>query len=158
MGRKARSRLPNEFVEMTGWERKHANKVLLGKRRPALHWLCAHEFTHHVALGVAEGGGEVTRLGEGEGDISGVGEAGDEKKEGEEWFHDVEKVLFANHSSPGTVVGTCLARVKQNSAAFSAANSASSGAVKTVRVDSIRFNLASRVGQGQNRFTLPFSQ
>jgi hypothetical protein len=32
-GRKARSRLLDEFVEMTGWERKHANKVLLGKRR-----------------------------------------------------------------------------------------------------------------------------
>jgi hypothetical protein len=31
-GRKARSRLLDEFVEMTGWERKHANKVLLGKR------------------------------------------------------------------------------------------------------------------------------
>jgi len=32
-GREARSRLLDEFVEMTGWERKHANKVLLGKRR-----------------------------------------------------------------------------------------------------------------------------
>lgn len=32
-GRKARSRLLDEFVEVTGWDRKHANKVLLGKRR-----------------------------------------------------------------------------------------------------------------------------
>jgi len=32
-GRKARGALLDEFVEMTGWERKHANKVLLGKRR-----------------------------------------------------------------------------------------------------------------------------
>ena len=32
-GRQARGRLLDEFVEMTGWDRKHANKVLLGKRR-----------------------------------------------------------------------------------------------------------------------------
>ena len=32
-GKKARSRLLDEFVEVTGWDRKHANKVLLGKRR-----------------------------------------------------------------------------------------------------------------------------
>jgi len=32
-GRKARSCLLDEFVEVTGWDRKHANKVLLGKRR-----------------------------------------------------------------------------------------------------------------------------
>ena len=32
-GRKARGKLLDEFVEITGWERKHANKVLLGKRR-----------------------------------------------------------------------------------------------------------------------------
>lgn len=32
-GRKARGRLLDEFVEITGWDRKHANKVLLGKRR-----------------------------------------------------------------------------------------------------------------------------
>lgn len=32
-GRKARGRLLDEFVEVTGWDRKHANKVLLGKRR-----------------------------------------------------------------------------------------------------------------------------
>ena len=32
-GRKTRSRLLDEFVEMTGSERKHANKVRLGKRR-----------------------------------------------------------------------------------------------------------------------------
>ncbi len=32
-GRKARSRLLDEFVEMTGCDRKHANKVLLGKWR-----------------------------------------------------------------------------------------------------------------------------
>jgi hypothetical protein len=32
-GRKARGRLLDEFVEITGWERKHANKVLLGTRR-----------------------------------------------------------------------------------------------------------------------------
>ncbi len=32
-GRKARGRLLDEFVEVTGWERKHANKVLLGSRR-----------------------------------------------------------------------------------------------------------------------------
>ena len=31
-GRKARGRLLDEFVEVTGWDRKHANKVLLGKR------------------------------------------------------------------------------------------------------------------------------
>ena len=32
-GRKARSKLLDEFVEVTGWERKHANKVLLGIKR-----------------------------------------------------------------------------------------------------------------------------
>ena len=32
-GRKARGKLLDEFVEVTGWDRKHANKVLLGKRR-----------------------------------------------------------------------------------------------------------------------------
>lgn len=32
-GRKARGRLLDELVEVTGWDRKHANKVLLGKRR-----------------------------------------------------------------------------------------------------------------------------
>lgn len=32
-GRKARGKLLDEFVEITGWDRKHANKVLLGKRR-----------------------------------------------------------------------------------------------------------------------------
>ena len=32
-GRKARGKLLDEFVEVTGWERKHANKVLLGRRR-----------------------------------------------------------------------------------------------------------------------------
>lgn len=32
-GRKARGKLLDEFIEITGWERKHANKVLLGKRR-----------------------------------------------------------------------------------------------------------------------------
>jgi hypothetical protein len=30
-GKKARSRLLDEFVEITGWDRKHANKVLLGQ-------------------------------------------------------------------------------------------------------------------------------
>ena len=32
-GRKARGVLLDEYVEVTGWDRKHANKVLLGKRR-----------------------------------------------------------------------------------------------------------------------------
>ena len=32
-GRKARGKLLDELVEITGWDRKHANKVLLGKRR-----------------------------------------------------------------------------------------------------------------------------
>jgi hypothetical protein len=32
-GRKARGKLLDEFVEITGWERKHANKVLLNTRR-----------------------------------------------------------------------------------------------------------------------------
>lgn len=32
-GRKARGRLLDEFVEVTGWVRKHANKVLLGIKR-----------------------------------------------------------------------------------------------------------------------------
>lgn len=32
-GRKARGRLLGEFVEVTGWERKYANKVLLGLKR-----------------------------------------------------------------------------------------------------------------------------
>jgi hypothetical protein len=32
-GRKARGKLLDEFVEITGWDRKHANKVLLGTRR-----------------------------------------------------------------------------------------------------------------------------
>jgi len=32
-GRKARSRLLDEFIAITGWDRKHANKVLLGTRR-----------------------------------------------------------------------------------------------------------------------------
>lgn len=29
-GRRTRGRLLDEFVEVTGWERKHANKLLLG--------------------------------------------------------------------------------------------------------------------------------
>jgi hypothetical protein len=32
-GRIARGKLRDEFVEVTGWERKHANKVLLGIKR-----------------------------------------------------------------------------------------------------------------------------
>jgi hypothetical protein len=32
-GLRARGKLLDEFVEVTGWERKHANKVLLGTRR-----------------------------------------------------------------------------------------------------------------------------
>lgn len=32
-GKRARSQLLTEFANVTGWERKHANKVLLGKRR-----------------------------------------------------------------------------------------------------------------------------
>ena len=32
-GRKARGQMLDEFVEITGSDRKHANKVLLGKRR-----------------------------------------------------------------------------------------------------------------------------
>ena len=36
-GRKARGKLLDEFVEITGWERKHANKVLLGTRRRKGH-------------------------------------------------------------------------------------------------------------------------
>ena len=32
-GRKARGKVLDEFVEITGWDRKHANKVLLGTRR-----------------------------------------------------------------------------------------------------------------------------
>ncbi len=32
-GRKARGSLLDKFIEITGWERKHANKVLLGMRR-----------------------------------------------------------------------------------------------------------------------------
>lgn len=32
-GKSARSKLLDEFVEMTGWDRKHANKVLLGIKR-----------------------------------------------------------------------------------------------------------------------------
>ena len=32
-GRKARGRLLDEFVEVTGWDRKHGNKVLLGMKR-----------------------------------------------------------------------------------------------------------------------------
>lgn len=32
-GRRARGKLLDEFVEVTGWERKHANKVLLGIKR-----------------------------------------------------------------------------------------------------------------------------
>lgn len=32
-GRKARGSLLDEFVAVTGWERKHANKVLLGIKR-----------------------------------------------------------------------------------------------------------------------------
>jgi hypothetical protein len=32
-GKRGRGRLLDELVEMTGWDRKHANKVLLGKRR-----------------------------------------------------------------------------------------------------------------------------
>lgn len=32
-GRKAKSRLLDEFISITGWERKHANKVLLGLKR-----------------------------------------------------------------------------------------------------------------------------
>jgi len=32
-GRKARGKLLDEFIEITGWDRKHANKVLLGTRR-----------------------------------------------------------------------------------------------------------------------------
>lgn len=31
-GRKARGKLLDEFVEITGWRRKHANKVLFGTR------------------------------------------------------------------------------------------------------------------------------
>ncbi len=31
-GRKARGIMLDEFVTITGWDRKHANKVLLGKR------------------------------------------------------------------------------------------------------------------------------
>ncbi len=33
LGKQAKSRLLDEFVEVTGWERKHANKVLLGVKR-----------------------------------------------------------------------------------------------------------------------------
>ena len=32
-GRKAKSKLLDEFISITGWERKHANKVLLGLKR-----------------------------------------------------------------------------------------------------------------------------
>ena len=32
-GRRARTRLLDEFSAVTGWERKHANKVLLGLKR-----------------------------------------------------------------------------------------------------------------------------
>lgn len=32
-GKLARGKLLDEFIEITGWERKHANKVLLGRRR-----------------------------------------------------------------------------------------------------------------------------
>ncbi len=32
-GRKAKTKLLNEYILITGWERKHANKVLLGKKR-----------------------------------------------------------------------------------------------------------------------------
>lgn len=32
-GKQARSRLIDELVEVTGWDRKHANKVLLGIKR-----------------------------------------------------------------------------------------------------------------------------
>lgn len=32
-GRKAKTKLLNEYLLITGWERKHANKVLLGKKR-----------------------------------------------------------------------------------------------------------------------------
>jgi hypothetical protein len=36
-GRKARGKLLDEFIEITGWDRKHANKVLLGTRRRKGH-------------------------------------------------------------------------------------------------------------------------
>ncbi len=32
-GRKAKSKLLDEFVKITGWDRKHANKVILGIKR-----------------------------------------------------------------------------------------------------------------------------
>jgi hypothetical protein len=32
-GRKARGKVLDEFVEVTGWDRKHANKVMLGIKR-----------------------------------------------------------------------------------------------------------------------------
>lgn len=32
-GRRAKTKLLDEFVEITGWERKHANKVILGQKR-----------------------------------------------------------------------------------------------------------------------------
>ncbi|MGJ8673803.1 hypothetical protein [Rubritalea sp.] len=32
-GRRAKTKLLDEFVEVTGWERKHANKVILGQKR-----------------------------------------------------------------------------------------------------------------------------
>ena len=41
-GRKARSKLLDEFVEVTGWERKHANKVLLGIK-PGQDWRKPHK-------------------------------------------------------------------------------------------------------------------
>ena len=34
-GRKARTVLLDEFAAVTGWSRKHANKVLLGHKRKA---------------------------------------------------------------------------------------------------------------------------
>jgi len=34
-GRKAKTKLLDEFVTVTGWERKHANKVILGLKRKA---------------------------------------------------------------------------------------------------------------------------
>ena len=32
-GRKARTKMLDEFIAVTGWERKHANKVILGHKR-----------------------------------------------------------------------------------------------------------------------------
>jgi hypothetical protein len=32
-GRRGKTKLLDEFVEVTGWERKHANKLILGQKR-----------------------------------------------------------------------------------------------------------------------------